>query len=128
MTLALDPQNRRSARRSPQASVVPPAAVWDIRPGDSYTSRYSHPASSVRTLRIGEARSNRTELPGVQKSSNRVNQRRTSSNIGNYLLGAVFGGAVFFGIVAAGLGGASEPADVPATGASVGAVVSADVH
>ena len=110
---------RRDVRRKPRntAVLVPPAAIWDPVQGQVRTHELS-PTSSrgssvVRTLSSEGRTQGRTisSAPSCVSSPRSVSRsRRGGSNVGNYVLGAVFGGAVFIGTV---WGGLSIDSEVP---------------
>lgn len=94
------------ASASPRPAVVPPAAVWDPAGERGRGAGRAFGPRNVRTLspldrtqsRLGESRSRGGGHPkGV------VDSTVKGSNVGNYVLGAVFGAAVFVGTVWGGL-------------------------
>lgn len=104
-------------KSSNRAVLVPPAAVWDPAQSRSRSSGVSrnlpYGPSGVRTL----AANDRTQCrPGILVNSQvsaagaASGSRRSRSNVGNYVLGAVFGAAVFIGTV---WGGLSIDSEVP---------------
>ncbi len=122
---------RRDVRRKSHspAVLVPPAAIWDPVQHQARTHELS-PTSSrsssvVRTLSSegrtqGRTINSATSCASSQRGASR--SRRGGSNVGNYVLGAVFGAAVFIGTV---WGGLSIDSEVPNTnGASATAVTS----
>ncbi len=108
---------RRDVRRKPRntAVLVPPAAIWDPVQHQVRTHELS-PTSSrgssvVRTLSSEGRTQGRTisSAPPCVSSPRSVSRsRRGGSNVGNYVLGAVFGAAVFIGTVWSGLSIDSE--------------------
>ena len=104
-------------KSSNRAVLVPPATVWDTarpRPIASGVPRnLPYGSSRVRTLAANDRTQCRQEiLVNSQASSSRApsERRRRRSNVGNYVLGAVFGAAVFIGTV---WGGLSIDSEVP---------------
>lgn len=103
---------RRDVRRKPHntAALVPPAAIWDpvqhqVRAHElSPTS--SRGSSVVRTLSLEgrtQGRMSHSATSCVSSQQGVSRSRRGGSNVGNYVLGAVFGAAVFIGTVWGGL-------------------------
>ena len=89
--------------------MVPSASVWDVERGYGSAVRGTANSRYVRTLRVEDrttCRSNRTSSGGSGNRSNRVRNSVGESNTGNYALGAVFGVAVFVGTLLGGLAGA----------------------
>ena len=120
---------RRDVRRKSHnpAVLVPPAAIWDPVQHQTRAHELS-PTSSrgtavVRTLSSdgrtqGRTTGSASSSVSFQRSVPR--SRRGGSNVGNYVLGAVFGAAVFIGTV---WGGLSIDSEVPnVNGASATAV------
>ena len=104
-------------KSSNRAVLVPPAAVWDPAQSRSRSSgaprNLPYGPSRVRTLAANDRTQCRQEiLVNSQASSSRApsESRPRRSNVGNYVLGAVFGAAVFVGTV---WGGLSIDSEVP---------------
>lgn len=127
MAIALNsaPVLRRDVRRKSHsvAVLVPPAAIWDPVQNQTRAHSSSHASScgtpGVRTLSSEgrtQGRTMNSETPFVSSRRSVSRSRRGGSNVGNYVLGAVFGAAVFIGTV---WGGLSIDSEVPnAHGAS----------
>lgn len=105
--------------------LVPPAAVWEPERCHSFALTRESGLSRVRTLEPRDRTQGRTDRIGDSSVSYQRAAslpRRSGSNVGNYVLGAVFGAAVFIGTV---WGGLSIDGEAPsASGASATAVVS----
>lgn len=110
---------RRDVRRKSHnpAVLVPPAAIWDPVQHQAQTHELlptsSRGSSVVRTLSSEGRTQGRTihSAPSCVSSQRGVpRSRRGGSNVGNYVLGAVFGAAVFIGTV---WGGLSIDSEVP---------------
>lgn len=93
-----------------------PAAVWDARRNDFCGEPSAFRSSHVRTLSV----ENRTfnSVNGARETASvpeRTGDRydKSRANRANYLVGAVFGCALFVGTVFTGLSGISPEADVP---------------
>ena len=102
-------------KSSNRAVLVPPAAVWDPAQSRSITSdaprNLPYGPSRVRTLAVNDRTQCRPEIPvssQVSAAGATSGSRRSRSNVGNYVLGAVFGAAVFIGTVWGGLSIDSE--------------------
>lgn len=120
MAIAINHRNESYARTSLHPEVVPPAAVWE--PGQRLAGA-GRPAGSgcrVRTLlsddRTIPSISHRSGLaPGIPPSASNTPATAGKEGVkGNYLLGAVFGIAVFLGTLFAGLSGGGNASDVDA--------------
>lgn len=103
-----------------QAVLVPPAAVWEPGqrlPLNPHSSRFSSSSlTGVRTLSSESRTQGRTRCLSQSTGSSmqrHPRSRRGGSNVGNYVLGAVFGAAVFIGTV---WGGLSIDSEVPNSG------------
>lgn len=101
-----------------QPVLVPPAAVWEPAQRRPLGSTRESGVRDVRTLESRDRTQGRTERVGDFGGSYRRSAscpRRSSSNVGNYVLGAVFGAAVFIGTVWGGLSIDSEVPNASAT-------------
>ena len=105
--------------------LVPPAAVWEPERCPSFALTRDSGMPRVRALEPRDRTQRRTDRIGDSSGPNQSiasQPRRSGSNVGNYVLGAVFGAAVFIGTV---WGGLSIDGEVPnASGTSPKAVVS----
>ena len=105
--------------------LVPPAAVWEPERCPSFALTRDSGMPRVRALEPRDRTQRRTDRiadSSVPNQSIESQPRRSGSNVGNYVLGAVFGAAVFIGTV---WGGLSIDGGVPnASGTSPKAVVS----
>lgn len=129
MAIVLNSNNKQvnyfKSSRAYRASVVPAASVWDADASARYGAIRSPHVRDVRTLSVD----NRTYsgVPQCRPRTDHAGQRevansRENSNRGNYLLGAVFGVAVFIGTVFGGLtadGGAAPQGTQQVVQASV---------
>ena len=129
MAIVLNSNNKQAnypkSSRAYRASVVPAASVWDADASALYGASRSPHVRDVRTLSVD----NRTcssvshRRPCADHAGqHEVANSRESSNRGNYLLGAVFGVAVFVGTVFGGLtadGGAAPQGTQQVVQASV---------
>ena len=95
-----------NARRAYRARVVPAASVWDADVYDVRRAGVTATPHDVRTLSVD----NRTYGAPIRRCANAESAghgeqeySRAQSNRANYLLGAVFGAAVFVGTVFGGL-------------------------
>ena len=122
MAIVLNTPNKhgfsRNEGRISRPEIVPPAAVWEPAVAQFAPRRSLQTSPSVRTLspldRTQErgVRSSRYCASSVKSGSNR---RLGNSNVGNYVLGAVFGAAVFVGTVWGGLSIDCEVSSAPTT-------------
>lgn len=129
MAIVLNSNNKQvnhfKSSRAYRASVVPAASVWDADASARYGATRSPHVRDVRTLSVvnrtysgAPQRRPRTDHAGQRE----VENSRENSNRGNYLLGAVFGVAVFIGTVFGGLtadGGAAPQGTQQVVQASV---------
>ena len=109
MSLLINSRNNLVTRNAAEPVVVPSASVWDVERGYGSAARGTANSRYVRTLRVEDRttyRSNRTSAGGSGNRSNRVRNSVGESNTGNYALGVVFGVAVFVGTLLGGLAGA----------------------
>lgn len=106
MAIVLNSNNKQvnyfNSSRAYRASVVSAASVWDADASARYGATRSPHVRDVRTLSVDNRtysgvpqRRPRTDHAGQRE----VENSRENSNRGNYLLGAVFGVAVFIGTV-----------------------------
>jgi len=121
MAIVLNTPNKRGISRDEvgisRPAVVPPAMVWEPAAPQSAPRQSLRHSPGVRTL----SPIDRTQERSQEKLRSRAstlnsdsNRRWGSSNVGNYVLGAVFGVAVFVGTVWGGLSIDSEASFVPA--------------
>ena len=106
MSLLLNSRNNLVTRNAIEPVVVPSAAVWDVERGYGSAVRSTANSWYVRTLRVEDCTTYRSNRTSTGRSGNRSNRGRNSvgeSNTGNYALGAVFGVAVFVGTLLGGL-------------------------
>lgn len=129
MAIVLNSNNKQAnyskSSRAYRASVVPAASVWDADASARYGASRSPHVRDVRTLSVDNRTYNgvsqrrpRADHAGQHEVAN----SRENSNRGNYLLGAVFGVAVFVGTVFGGLtadGGAAPQGTQQVVQASV---------
>ena len=129
MAIVLNSNNKQvnyfNSSRAYRASVVPAASAWDADASARYGATRSPHVRDVRTLSVDNRtysgvpqRRPRTDHAGQHE----VENSRENSNRGNYLLGAVFGVAVFIGTVFGGLtadGGAASQGTQQVVQASV---------
>ena len=128
MAIVLNTPNTRGFSRDeaglPRPAVVPPAAVWEPAAPQSVPRRPLRNSPGVRTLSPVD-RTQERSLRGARSCASTVNsssnRRLGNSNVGNYVLGAVFGAAVFVGTVWGGLSIDSEASLAPATSSSAAA-------
>ena len=134
MSQLLNSRNNMVKQHSVRPQIVPSAAIWDI---DDRRWGAQHPRSErgkIRTL-DSEYRTNSKgdsnmwtdEYSLLNVANNAIEKDDTQSSRKNYLLGAVFGAAVFFGTVVGGLMGTSAEAPTE-PGASVQQVEAALVQ
>lgn len=116
------------AKSHDRAVLVPPAAVWDPVHRQALHAESAHGSprrlSDVRTLSVeGRTQGRTVDSARSSVSSQRRGPRgrRSGSNVGNYVLGAVFGAAVFIGTVWGGLSIDSEVPSVSGTAATAAA-------
>lgn len=108
MSLLINSRNDLAKRNSVDALVVSPASVWDVDRYAPRAARGSGDSRYIRTLRVEDRttyRSNRVESGGCDSLSQRAQRSAVKSNTGNYVLGGVFGIAVFLGTLLGGLAG-----------------------
>lgn len=120
VSLLINSRNNLVTRNTTEPVVVPSASVWDVERGYGSAVRGTESSWYVRTLRVEDRttdRSNRTSAGGSGNRSNRVRNSVGESNTGNYALGAVFGVAVFVGTLLGGLA-STEGSSVPQPPAS----------
>lgn len=109
MSLLINSRNDLVNRNSVGSVVVPSASVWDVAHYDGRSANGGANSRHIRTLRVESRttyRSNRTAAEGSKNISKRGRSSAVRSNTGNYILGAVFGVAVFVGTLVGGLVGA----------------------
>ena len=109
MSLLINSRNNLVTRNAAEPVVVPSASVWDVERGYGSAACGTTNSRYVRTLRVENRttyRSKRTSTGGSGNRSNRVRNSVGESNTGNYVLGGVFGIAVFLGTLLGGLAGA----------------------
>ena len=106
MSLLINSRNNLVTRNAIEPVVVPSASVWDVERGYGSAVRSTANSWYVRTLRVEDCTTYRSNRTSTGRSGNRSNRGRNSvgeSNTGNYALGAVFGVAVFVGTLLGGL-------------------------
>lgn len=107
MTVIINPRYARKAEVQKQSTLVTPAAVWDCGDGQSAMGVIEGERRQMRTLGAGSRTLNYRIVPDSRSTSNGDYGKRYSrdSNKGSsFLLGAVFGLAVFIGTLTTGLG------------------------
>lgn len=122
MAIALNtPHNHRFSARSENLSrpaVVPPASVWEPSTVRRDAARRISAEHHVRTLspidRTQGRNARRVETAAVGRFR-AENRSHRGSNVGNYVLGAVFGAAVFIGTVWGGLSIDGQAPSAPST-------------
>ena len=117
MSQLLNSRNNMVKQHSACPPIVPSAAIWDI---DYRRWGAQHPRSGIEKIRTldSEYRTNPKEDSNMwtdeysllNVANNAIEKDDTQSSRKNYLLGAVFGAAVFFGTVVGGLMGTSAEA------------------
>ncbi|MER0088684.1 hypothetical protein ABRP86_08060 [Corynebacterium sp. KPL3927] len=134
MSQLLNSRNNMVKQHSARPQIVPSAAIWDI---DDRSWGGQHPRSEIGKIRTldSEYRTNPKEHSNMwtdeysfsNVANKAVEEDDAHSSRKNYLLGAVFGAAVFFGTVVGGLMGTN--AETPTgPGASVQQVEAAIVQ
>lgn len=101
---------------SPRPAVVPPASVWDPAGERVRGAERASGLRNVRTLSALDRTQNRrceSRSSGGRYRKDGVDSAAKGSNVGNYVLGAVFGAAVFIGTVWGGLSVDTESAVAP---------------
>ena len=109
MSLLTNSRNDLQTCNSVGSVVVPSASVWDVARHDGRSVGGGANSRHIRTLRVENRttyRSNCMTVGGFEKISERRGSSAGRSNTGNYILGAVFGVAVFVGTLVGGLAGA----------------------
>ncbi len=107
MTVIINPRYARNTEVQKQSKLVTPAAVWDCGEGQSTPRVFEGERRQMRTLGTGSRTLKYRTVPDSRSTTNSVYGKRYSrdSNKGSsFLLGAVFGLAVFIGTLTAGLG------------------------
>ncbi len=109
MSLLINSGNDLANLNSVGSVVVPSASVWDVARHDGRSAGGGANSRHIRTLRVESRTTYRSNRPAAEGSENISKRGRSSagrSNTGNYILGAVFGVAVFVGTLLGGLAGA----------------------
>lgn len=122
MAIALNtPNNGVSSIRvapSVRRDFVQPGSIWDANGAPRGGLQYSGGVQGVRTLRVehrtySAVLNSRVEESARARAAVRTEKKR--ANRANYLVGAVFGCALFAGTVFAGLSGVAPEGDMSGT-------------
>ncbi len=114
MTLTLGSTKSTAQRLDHLSRVVPAAAVWDAESAPLARDARPGARAAVRTLRVEHSGPSYApaNFPVVSGDQALAADAGKGSNVGTYLLGALFGLAMFGGIIAGDLG-ESQPAAEP---------------